>query len=155
MIVNFGATGVTGNDCPAGGNWNEWCDCAFPPNADISTNVKCKSWRPGAPWTVVGAMLRGIPQLGGDGAGSAPSSILSTITSLFTSGSAAASQGAPVAAPTDDGIFGVPKVVALVGGGILVAGAGAFLLSRRKAAPSGKKKPAMAGHGRRRRTRRR
>lgn len=143
MIVNFGATGITGANCPAGGDWNAWCDCAFPAGVDPANNGKCKSWRPGAPWTVVGAMLRGIPQTG-TGAPAAAGGILDTLVSLVTGGGAA-QQSAPVAAPVDDGIFGVPKTVALVGGGVLVLGAAAFVLSRRKA----------PGVARRRSTRRR
>lgn len=153
MIVSsgFGSTGVTGADCPAGGDWSAWCDCSFPAGVDPTNNGKCKQWRPGAPWTVVGAMLRGIPQLStGGGVAAGAGGILSTITSLFSGGGS--TPGAPVSASVDNGIFGIPKTVALVGGGVLVLGAGAFILSQRKKANS---RRSMAGTTRRRKTRRR
>lgn len=146
MILNFGATGVTGADCPAAGDWSAWCDCAFPASpTDPLTNGKCKSWRPGAPWTLVGATLRGIPHLGTEVLPAEAGGLVTTIMSLFGGGTPP-----PAAAPVvvDDGIFGVPKMVALVGGSVLVLGTAAFLATRKKGRRS------MAAY-RRRRTRRR
>lgn len=144
IVSNFGATGVTGQDCPAGGDETEWCNCVFPADVDPINNGKCKAWRPGAPWTVIGAGLRGIPHLGSD---TEPTGGIINAIARFIGGGTTSPAATPVV--TDDGIFGIPRTIAIVGGGVLLLGGAAFMLSRTK-----KRSGAVAGY-RRRRTRRR
>lgn len=58
--------------------------------------------------------------------GSVITSVLSTVSSIFTK---------PQPVPTyvgSPGIFGIPKVIALIGGGVLVLGAASFIISRKR-----------------------
>lgn len=122
MLVNefgyFGATNVSGTDCPAEGDWDTWCDCMFTTEPALS---KCKSWRPGAPWTVVGAALRGIP--------SPTSSFIGAAQAMTSGGSAAGSSGGSGGA---GGLFTLPRTIAIAGSAVLVGGLALFALSGRK-----------------------
>ncbi len=53
--------------------------------------------------------------------------VLDTVRSLI------GGQQAPVPmAPADEGIFGLPKMIALVGGAVLLVGVGSYVISKRK-----------------------
>lgn len=76
---DFGTASMTqeGVDCPASGSWEAWCDCVF--KGDNTNLAKCKGWAIAAPWTDVGAGLRGIPK-----PGSWIASVLGTATQVAT-----------------------------------------------------------------------
>lgn len=127
----FGAVSpITKAQCPAGTSEAVWCDCMWPVDKDPTLNAKCKAQPWGIltakPWTAVGAGQRGIP-FTGDIAPAAPTDQSAATT--YTVGS-------------DDTLFGIPKTVLYVGGGLLGVGVLAMALSK-------KKKPAMAGYRRR------
>jgi len=129
MIASFGTRSPTGADCAVGGSWESWCDCMWP--SDSATNEKCRKSLPGAPWTLVGSALRGIPFYG-------------TISASDLPMLPGAAGGAAAPASGGEGIFGIPNTVLYVGLGILGAGALALAMSGRK------KRPAMSGYKRRR-----
>jgi hypothetical protein len=131
---------VTQGQCPAGTSEAVWCDCMWPVANDPAMNAKCKQPAPwylfGAkPWTAAGAAARGIPFTGDVSlpGGAAP---------------AAGAAGGPVVAGAQNTIFGIPKTIAYVGGGVLGLGVLAMLLG-------GKKKSAgsVAGYSRKRKRR--
>lgn len=122
----FGAVSPSGVNCPAGGDWGSWCDCMFP---TAEFNAKCRSTRPFAPWTVVGAAIRGIPHTGSADATGTATSILGTISSIFGTGS----QSAPVPVKSsEDGFFGIPTSIAVGGSALLLIGTVAFVNSRKR-----------------------
>lgn len=97
-----------------GGAWEDWCDQKF---ANDPVNLgKCKGWAPFAPWTDVGAAIRGIPK---------PGSLLNVLNP---------GQGAPPAPPPEPqtgsagAIGAASKGVLLAGGALLLVG-GLFLLT--------------------------
>lgn len=144
MIVQLGSYGatspVTQGDCPAGGNESSWCDCMWP--APDPLNSKCKSTPIGMltpkPWTIVGAQLRGIPHT----ATGLPS-LLPIGTGVGTTGG---SGGAPASSSSD--LFGIPRTILLVGGGVLALGVLTAIVMKRRSA-------SYAGARRSRRSRRR
>lgn len=155
-LNGFGSFGTvspyTGTDCVDDGSWEGWCDCIWPASSDASLNQKCKSkplWiLTAAPWTETGAKQRGIPNVNDPGTASADAQTTwqEAIGTIFpgVAGKLNPQQTQPTPKPSE-GIFGIPKTVAIVGGVVLVGGAAAFLLLRKKSAP------AMAGYRRRRR----
>lgn len=118
IIRDRSSIGAYGATCPTG-SWENWCDCTFPAATDPTNNGKCRQWRPTAPWTIVGAMLRGIPH----GSGLNLPGVLTPDTSA---------PPAAQSAPADDGLFGIPTTILLVGGGVLVAGIAASALLGKK-----------------------
>ena len=105
-LSGFGTTSpVSGSACPAGGDYDSWCDCMWPSGEE---NTKCKS-KPlsiltPAPWTAAGAALRGIPFAG----------------SLDLFGTGGGSTGpAPAAPPPKVGLFGIPRIAMFAGLGVL------------------------------------
>lgn len=116
MIIGFGATSpATGDDCPAQGSWESWCDCMWPvTRTDPTTNGKCRVPLPGAPWTILGANLRGIPHASG---------------LTLPAGGGDPEPGVGGSGPAPSSPVSVPM---LVGGGILLAGGLAYFLKRRK-----------------------
>lgn len=67
-----------------------------------------------------------IHEYGAVDPGTVITSVLSTVSSIFNK---------PQAPPTNvgsPGIFGIPRTVALVGGGVLVLGAAALFISRKR-----------------------
>ncbi len=129
----FGATGITGADCPAGGSWDVWCDCMYPASADPALNAKCRgkpmSFLTLAPWTDVGAVQRGLPKE------------IDPLTQGLLSAAGIKPQispGAPQAAAATRttvaaaGIMGLSQSTLWVGGAVLALGVGALLYSRRR-----------------------
>lgn len=127
MMVSFGAKSpITQGDCPAGGDYNAWCDCMWP--AGDANNAKCKSMplsiATPAPWTIVGASVRGIPHVSG---------LAPDVSGLLPGGSTGGSDTPPPKATTEEpGIFGIPTTVAVVGALVLVGGVAAFVLTKPK-----------------------
>jgi len=120
VLVHYGTLSPTsGVDCPPSGDYNTWCDCMWPPASSPALNSKCRDPFPGAPWTVVGAALRGIPNPSG-------------LSLPGGGGDAGGAPGTPYAISPTTGIFGLPKMVALIGGGVLAAGLLTFILVKRK-----------------------
>lgn len=106
-----------------GGAWEDWCDQKFA--GDPANLAKCKGWSPFAPWTDVGAAMRGIPK---------PGSLLNIVTGQP---SVQPAGGVPppdaYAAPASSGsVFGIPRKLFIGGVAILGAGALAVALSKRK-----------------------
>lgn len=155
----FGAFGTTspatGADCPPSGDWNKYCDCVWPANsADAAINKRCKGWGIAAPWTIVGAAMRGIPQgesitaaisggiqiisqLTGGAVPGVPQPPIASAYVIPTAGGSVAGASS-VSTPTtadpgggggESSIFGIPKTIAYVGGGVLALGVVALVLS--------------------------
>lgn len=152
----------TGADCPVGpgASWEAWCDCVYPAlqaGAEINTRCKSKPFPVGMvtpPWTEVGAGARGIPKPGSAVAAATAGlvSIAATIlppnivqgpppgavTALppVQSGVSSSSSGSIAAGgaggATDEGIFGIPKTIAFVGGGVLLLGVAALAFSGKR-----------------------
>lgn len=146
----FGSFGTasqyqSNKECPVGGSWEDWCDCVFP-EGDLRQRCRSKPFPGGwvAPWTEVGAAARGLPKPGSlvavlttgalelastitkGAVQGPPAGVVSTlppVQSGVQTGAVAVSIQGPVAQPPEDeGIFGIPRTIALVGGGILAAG---------------------------------
>lgn len=126
MIVSLGAAGVAGS-CPAGGDYNAWCDCMWPSPEDAATNAKCKAEgslvSAVAPWTLVGSAARGIPFYG--------NILQSNLPDV------------PQPSSEGEGIFGIPTTVMFVGLGVLAAGGAALLVAKKS------QKKSVAGYRRR------
>lgn len=126
----FGATGITGADCPVGGDWDAWCECMYPYTADGALNVKCKSkpmsFLTLAPWTDVGAIQRGLPK--------ANSPITAAAALLFPGqGSQVQPTMQPLTQPAAaEGIMGIPKGLMWLGGAVLATGIGALVITRKR-----------------------
>ena len=139
MIVrNFGRTAASAKrDCPAGGSWEQWCNCVF--DTDGALAEKCKSQPMGPftlpPWTNVGAIQRGIPdptldQLAtdiGNTAGALLPGVISIITGRPMPGTYPPG-GQQQQAQSSDLVLGVPKLVLVGGAGLLVL---ALILTRK------------------------
>ena len=144
-------------DCPVGGSWEAWCACVYAPGSDALARCVSKPLGPAmftAPWTEIGAGARGLQHAGTF----APiTSAVLNIVSPLTAGVIQAVPGAPVTLPpvssgvqtgsttidikttggladkpADEGIFGIPKQAALVGGAVLAVGALALAFSGRR-----------------------
>lgn len=114
MIVNFGYP-LFG---PTNARVDAWCDEKYPAPQD---NKNCKGCML-PPWTDVGAVVCGLPKAG----------LVAMATSLATStpGAPSVPPGAPPS--TEEGIFGLPKTVVYVGGGVLALGVVAMVLAKRR-----------------------
>lgn len=125
-LQGFGATSpTTGADCPVGGDWGSWCNCMF--KGDNALIAKCTAQPLGpfsfAPWTTVGATVRGIPKPG--------DFIVGALSPGGGGSSGGGASGAGTAAGSD-GIFGIPTTVAVIGGGVFAAGLGLLLWKKHK-----------------------
>lgn len=131
--MRLGATSpTTGGDCPAGGDWNAWCDCMFSGNRNVDPNLaKCKAPMIFAPWTELGALARGIPHYGTK---VLPNVLIDQLNPGGGAGSGANQQQQGQVDPSGEGIFGIPKTMALVGGGVVLLGTVAFFATRKKKA---------------------
>lgn len=145
---SFGTASQYANkDCTVGGDWDTWCNCVFTAGSDLNTRCRNKPFPVGlvaAPWTEVGAAARGLPKPG-DLLTSLTSSglqIISNITGGAVQGPpqppltitlpavstgnqstvSTTSTTTPTTAGDEPSIFGIPKTIAYVGGGVLVLG---------------------------------
>lgn len=140
-------------DCPVGGDWDTWCNCVFPAGSDLNTRCRSRPFPGGfvAPWTEVGAGARGLPKPGslvasltasgtqiisnltGGVVQGPPQPPLAVATAPVQSGGVAVTTNtATTTKPADDesSIFGIPKTIAYVGGGVLVLGVLALTLGK-------------------------
>lgn len=105
-------------------SWEEWCDKTWGGNPELLSKCKSKPWGvlSAAPWTEVGALQRGIPK-------SNPSLVTDIISAAGGSFTPGGNQPINV---TTDGIFGIPRMVMYVGGGVLALGLLAAVATRSK-----------------------
>lgn len=124
----FGALGSTSPvskaDCPAAGSWETWCDCMYPPAQSAALNGQCRQNRLIAPWTDIGATLRGLPT---------GNQLLNTVSSAVQSatGSGGSTQTGPVSGGMSSLLTG-PIIFAAIGGVALVGGAVLLMRKKRK-----------------------
>lgn len=143
FVGGFGAIGITGENCPAGGSWDAWCNCMYPAGASPDLNAKCKSRPfPGgwvAPWTDVGAAARGLPKEGiiAQAAGVVLNVAGGSNATTGTTGGPGQTVTATVvppamveAAPEPGTLAGIPMTALAVGAAAVVGGV--LLLGRRK-----------------------
>ena len=117
-----------------------WCQQRFPDDPAMQAKCSVNSFPMSVspPWTDLGSILRGIPK---------PSSLLVT-TAEGGAGGSGYGPPRPPAASTSSGIFGIPTTIMVAGGAVLAIGVGAMVLAKRR------KRPAVAGYRRRRKSRR-
>jgi hypothetical protein len=128
-------------------SWEAWCDQTWGSNPEINQKCHNKPWgiMSAAPWTEVGAIQRGIPKLN-------PSLVTDFLSVVGTGGAATPAQSGGFFSTSGNGIFGIPKMVLYVGGGVLVLGVIASVATRRGRRKSS---PSVAGYSRRKRRNRR
>lgn len=143
-------------ECPvvSGGSWEAWCDCVYP-EGDLRNRCRSKPFPGGflPPWTEAGAGARGLPKpesivanitggvlnlasgITGGVVQKPPEPATITLPPVNSGGSATTvkieTAGTP-AASAEEGIFGIPKTIALVGGAVLAAGAAALAFSGKR-----------------------
>ncbi len=113
-------------------SWEQWCDFTFGANPEL--NQKCHNKPMGiftaAPWTVVGAMQRGIPKLNNG-------EIVDALGQIIGSGAGTAQPPTSPSIFTGVGILGIPKTVLIIGGGVLALGLIASVASRKSRSVAG------------------
>lgn len=141
-------------ECPlTPSDWDGWCNCVFPAGSDLNARCRNRPFPVGLvtpPWTEVGAGVRGLPK-----PGSLVASLTASGTQIISNLTGGAVQGPPqppmvtalpavqpggvavttTTATTTNGmdesaIFGIPKTIAYVGGGVLVLGVLALALGK-------------------------
>jgi hypothetical protein len=144
-------------ECPlTPSNWDDWCNCVFPAGSDLNNRCKSKPFPVGfvtPPWTEVGAGARGLPKPGslvaslttagvqivsnitGGAVQGPPQPPLTLTLPPVQGGTGASTNASSTSTPTsasepEPSIFGVPRTIAYVGGGVLVLGVLALALGK-------------------------